>query len=112
MTTFGVIRMLTEQETFELMVESGICTMDFGRFHEMAEKLMGYPIWTHEFALPGMRLEMEICLLTGHKSKREASPFETLLELVPKEKIVVVLAQPNVVTPVSGNAGSDKGGCQ
>ena len=81
---------MDEFERFKLMVESGRVTMDFGGFHELSEKLMGCPIWIHEFASEEMQLEMKIRLLTGIKTVRTKHPVETLMELVPKEKIIIV----------------------
>lgn len=38
-------------------LQEDILLMPFGQFHEDVEKLMGRPVWTHEFAHPDELLE-------------------------------------------------------
>ena len=59
--------------------------MDFSRFHEAMEKVMGRPVWTHEFAFRD-RLQAEL------EGKLPAPTMEDILALIPPEKLIAVLA--------------------
>lgn len=86
---------MNTDELCTLSIESGIlCAPDFGTFHEYVEKLLGHPVWTHEFAMPETLLDMKIALLSGRKTERTQSPIDTLLQLVPKEKKVIAVVSP------------------
>lgn len=44
---------MTDQEKAVVMAYTGICMLSgekFGIFHQYVEKIMGRPIWSHEFA--------------------------------------------------------------
>lgn len=41
---------MTKQEAIVVSAYTGILMCDFGDMHEYIEKVMGRPIWTHEFA--------------------------------------------------------------
>ena len=41
---------LTEEQAYILTATTGIGCMDFSKFHEIAEKELGRPIFTHEMA--------------------------------------------------------------
>ena len=40
---------LTRREAFVITAFTGISTTNFGEFQGFAEKILGRPIWTHEF---------------------------------------------------------------
>lgn len=40
---------MTKNEAAIVTAYTGIMIGEFSDFHEYAEKLMGYPIWTHQF---------------------------------------------------------------
>lgn len=42
---------MTDREKFIVMAYTGVSMLDWGVFHERVEKLMGRPVFTHEFAL-------------------------------------------------------------
>jgi hypothetical protein len=79
----------------QLTIESGIlCCKDFSEFHEWVEKLLGHPIWTHEF--PGFALDFKIALIIRDEGyiwtrRRTKGPLETLMERVPIEKIIAIV---------------------
>lgn len=53
------------------LYENRLC-MPFGDFHEAVEKVLGRPVWTHEFADPtGLRAEYE------GKRPPETNPLES-----------------------------------
>jgi len=68
------------------LFEDKLC-MDFGTFHEIIERVMGRPIFTHEFAYAndpnGLKAEF-----LGIAPKRS---LEDIINLIPEEKRVVVL---------------------
>jgi hypothetical protein len=41
---------LTKEQAAIIGLYTGISCGGFGDIHELAEKLMGHPIWTHQFA--------------------------------------------------------------
>ena len=55
----------------------------FGRFHKGMEKLLGRPIWTHEFAFKD-KLQEEL------EGKRAAPTMEEIINLIPEEKRIVI----------------------
>jgi hypothetical protein len=67
-------------------LDSQFLAMDFSAFHKAVEKACGRPVWTHEFAFGGrVRLSAEIL------KERPAPSMEQILDLLPREKTIVVL---------------------
>ena len=58
--------------------------MDFSRFHEALEKVLGRPILTHEIA---MNYDGIVSEFLGEK---DSPTFEEIIELIPKDKRVVI----------------------
>lgn len=50
---------LTKEQAAIIGVFTGICCGNFSDIHELSEKLLGRPIWTHEFAMPGVWEELK-----------------------------------------------------
>jgi hypothetical protein len=65
------------------MNEERLC-MPFDVFHEAVEKTLGRPVFTHEFAFPSLKEE----LLNGGPTPT----FKQILELIPEEKRLVIVA--------------------
>jgi hypothetical protein len=65
----------------------------FGVFHEAVEKHLGRPVWTHEFASDGLKSEI--------MRDREAPTMAQILDLIPKEKRVILLT-PDAEEPEVG----------
>jgi hypothetical protein len=81
----GVWKEWTDQEivVFQLYEEK-LC-MDFSRFHEAVEKVLGRPVWTHEFAEIGrLRAEFE--------GTRQSPTIAEIMGIIPPEKLIVVKA--------------------
>ena len=57
--------------------------MDFSRFHEAVEKVLGRPVWTHEFGQPEL-------LRAEYEGARTPPTFEEILAMIPAEKLMVV----------------------
>lgn len=61
--------------------------MDFGRFHQAIEKVLGRPVWTHEFAqIDLIRLEYE--------GIRKKPTLEEIMGQIPKEKLILAVVSP------------------
>ena len=78
---------------FELTVESGYVCMDWSKFHEKVEKIVGHPVWTHEFTDEDFILEMKTRLLMKKVEKnadvstdREESPISSLNRVLDEAK--------------------------
>lgn len=73
-----------EIATFQLF-EDRLC-MPFGVFHEAIEKALGRPVYTHEFGFNRDGLKRELL------GEAPAPTLEDILNLIPADKRVVVLA--------------------
>lgn len=71
-----------QRAEFQMMQEK-LC-MPFGAFHEAIEKILGRPVYTHEFALNREGLRKE--LFEG----KEPPTFEEILLMIPEAKRIVV----------------------
>ena len=73
----------TDREIAEFQMMTNELCIPFARFHEAMEKALNRPIFTHEFAFPGLRDE-----LFGDKP---APTFQEILDLIPEDKRIVVM---------------------
>jgi hypothetical protein len=70
--------------SFQLFEEK-LC-MDFGDFQMAVEKVLGHPVWTHEFAYPdSLRKEF--------LKERPAPTFSEILAIIPEAKRIVIVAK-------------------
>ena len=81
-----------------LTIESGIGCGDFRDFHKWAEKLLGHPIWTHEFAIEEVWDDLKIALAAWDEGEpyqqgRKAGPVETLMKIAGNKPIIVGTAE-------------------
>ena len=72
-----------EISEFQLFEDKLCCP--FGIFHEAIEKTLGRSVYTHEFGLNADGLKKE---LMGEK---ESPSFQEILDLIPKDKQVIML---------------------
>lgn len=49
---------LTKEQAAIVGVYTGVSCGPFSDIHELAEKLLGRPVWTHELAYPEIREEL------------------------------------------------------
>ena len=77
----------TYRQIAEFQLEQDLLCVPFGVFHEAIEKTFGRPVFTHEFGLNREGLMKE---LLGEK---EAPTFEGIVNLIPKEKRLVIFKQ-------------------
>lgn len=75
---------LEKAAMFQLFEERLV--MPFAKFHEGIEKLLGRPVWTHEFAFAkkpgGLQEEAQL--------KCQPPSMQEILNLIPAEKRIVV----------------------
>lgn len=57
--------------------------MDFGRFHEAMEKVLGRSIWTHEFA-------GRDSLILEYLGEKPAPTMDEIINLIPAEKRIII----------------------
>lgn len=77
----------TYRQIAEFQMEQDLLCVPFGVFHEAIEKTLGRPVFTHEFGFNREGLMKE--LLGG----KEAPTFEEIVNLIPKEKRLVIFKQ-------------------
>jgi len=68
--------------SFQLF-EDRLC-MDFGDFHQAVEKVLGRPVFTHEFAF-AEKLQKEFL------REKPAPTFEEILQLIPENKRILFI---------------------
>lgn len=73
----------TAQEIVEFQLYEDRLCMDLSDYHEAVEKVLGRPVWTHEFAQP-QRLRDE------YEGKCKAPTMEHIIGQSPSEKVIVV----------------------
>lgn len=76
---------MTYREIAVFQMNTKILCMPFDIFHEALEKTLGRPVYTSEFGLNYKGLLQE---LNGEK---EAPSLQEILEMIPKEKRMVLL---------------------
>lgn len=80
-----------------LTIESGTVCSDWSEFHEWAEKIMGHPVWTHEFGSEDFNLDLKLALVMNdegyHWWKDRESPIESLKEMMPDMHILCVVVE-------------------
>lgn len=69
------------------LFEEKLC-MDFGRFHQAVEAVLGRPVWTHEFA-GWADLQKEFL------GDKPAPTWQEVVNLIPEDKRVVIQAPPH-----------------
>lgn len=79
----------SNEEIVKLQLYQDCLCLPFGRFHEAAEKVLGRPVWTHEFAFAD-RLREE------YESKAPKPTFEDIVGLIPEDKLVIIVVDDRV----------------
>ena len=82
----GAWRNWSDEEVVKFQLYQRLLCMDFGRFHEALEKVLGRPVWTHELGLDYKGIVAE------YEGKRGKPTMEQIVGLIPKEKLIVVKA--------------------
>lgn len=71
MTKSYPIEIILSLTTGRLLKEHG-----FGDMHELAEHVLGHPVWTHEFAERSLWSRMSEMVLAQHPALRDAETFD------------------------------------
>ena len=74
---------LSDREKVELQLFQQKLCMPFDVFHEAIEKVLGRPVWTHEFAFIE-NLQKEFL------GEKEPPTMDEILSLIPKEKLMII----------------------
>ena len=77
----------SNEEVVRLQLYQDRLCVPFDRFHEAIENVLGRPVWTHEFARSNYKN-----LIDEYEGTRQAPTFEEILNLVPKEKRIILTA--------------------
>jgi len=75
---------MTFDEIVKFQLFQKLLCMPFDKFHEAMEKVLGRPIFTHEFGLNYEGLVKE------YLGEKEAPTFEEIVNLIPKEKRIII----------------------
>ena len=81
----GVWKEWTDEQIVRLQLFQDKLCVPFSRFHEAIEKVLGRGVWTHEFA---WRDE----LIKEYLGTKSAPTFDEILNLIPEEKRIVIIA--------------------
>ena len=74
---------LSFEERFAFQLYQPRLCMPFDKFHEAAEKALGRPVWTHEFAFADkIRAEWE--------GRADKPSMDDIINLLPAEKTILV----------------------
>jgi hypothetical protein len=74
----------TDDEIVKCQLFQEKLCMPFSRFHEAIEKVLGRPVYTHEFGLNYDGLVAE------YLGERPAPTFDEIVSLIPKEKLIIL----------------------
>jgi len=78
----GIWKEWSDEQVVKCQLYQKRLCMDFSRFHEAMEKVLGRPIFTHEFAC--------VDLIREYEGKKEAPTFKEIMSLIPKEKLMLI----------------------
>ena len=75
----------SDEEIVKFQLYQDRLAIPFDRFHKAIEKVLGRPVWTHEFAIVDLlRLEFE--------GVRKKPTLAEIMGQIPKEKLILVVA--------------------
>lgn len=88
-----------------LTIESSIQCCSWDEFHGEAERLLGHPIWTHEFAMDSTSEDLHIALAAEDEGAfyhppRALGPLDTMRMLMPDKPIIAVQHDKGGITNV------------
>lgn len=80
----GVWKGWTDDQIVRFQLFQTRLCIPWNRFHEAITKVLGRPVYTHEFAIEGH-------LTKEYLGEKTAPTFEEILDLIPKEKQFIVI---------------------
>lgn len=79
----GIWKEWNSNQIVDFQLLQQLLCVDFGRFHEAMEEMLGRLIWTHEFAdYDGLVME--------YLGEKEAPPMEDIINMIPADKRILV----------------------
>jgi hypothetical protein len=73
----------TDEEIVKLQLFQDRLCVPFDRFHQAIEKVLGRPVWTHEFAfIENLREE--------YRKERPQPTMAQILDLIPGDKRIII----------------------
>jgi len=79
----GAWKVWTDEDVVRFQLYQDRLAMDFARFHEALESVLGRPVWTHELANRDR-------IVAEYEGKRDAPTFQEIVELIPEHQRLVV----------------------
>lgn len=76
----------TDAEIVKFQLFQDRLGVPFERFHEAITKVLGRPVWTHEFAFRDL-------LIQEYQKERPAPTFEEIVNLISAAKRVIILTK-------------------
>ena len=74
---------MSDESVVKLQLYQERLCLPFERFHSAMEKVLGRPVWTHEFA-SSERLQQE------YEKAGPKPTFEEIVSLLPQDKVIIV----------------------
>lgn len=82
MADSGIWKEWTDEQVVRLQLFQNRLCMDFGRFQEALEGVLGRSVWTHELADPD-RIKEE------YLGTKPPPTFDEIIEMIPEEKRII-----------------------
>ena len=76
----------TDEDIVKFQLFQKMLAVPFSRFYEAMEKVLGRPIWTHEFANWSG-------LVAEYKKERPSPTFDEIISLIPDEKLIILVGK-------------------
>ena len=80
----GVWKNWSNEEIVKFQLFQDRLCVDFSRFQEAMQNVLGRPVFTHEF---GFRDD----LIKEYLGIKEAPTFEEIINLIPKDKLIIAI---------------------
>lgn len=79
----GVWKSWSDDEIVRFQLYQKRLAVEFRRFHEAVEAVLGRPVWTHEFA------DWK-CLQAKYEGERDAPTMDEIIDMIPVEKRILI----------------------
>lgn len=73
----------TDKQRFVFQINQNKLCMDFSQFHKSTEKVLGRPVWTHEFAHPENLIKEFLGII-------KKPSMEEIIDLLPQDKLIIL----------------------
>lgn len=79
----GVLETCSDETIVKFQLFQHLLCMDFGRFHQAVEKVLGRPVWSHEFA-------NHEAIVSEYLGEKEPPTMEEIINMIPEEKRIIL----------------------